>query len=159
AFPKARFHLIGHCFGCKVWLECLREPKLPRAVDTLVLLQGAVSDQCFAKSLSELGGGPGAYAEVPGRVNGPVVITFTKNDHALWVAYPAASGIGGQFAEAPEKVRGKEIGLYTALGGKGVEGIKPVPMKKAGDAYTFATGLNTVNAEEFIKAHSDIRHA
>ena len=64
AFPKARFHLIGHSFGCKVWLECLREPKLPRPVDTLILLQGAVSNRCFAESLPQLQGQPGAYAEV-----------------------------------------------------------------------------------------------
>jgi hypothetical protein len=159
SFPRARFHLVGHSFGCKVWLECLREPKLPRPVDTLVLLQGAVSHYCFADSLKELDGKPAAYGDIAQRVKGPIVITFTKNDSALGLAYPAASQIAGQFAEIGDKFRNADIHFYSALGAKGVPGIKEMPMRMVGAPYDFAVGLNTVNSDEFIKHHSDIRKA
>jgi hypothetical protein len=156
AFPSARFHLVGHSFGCKVWLECLRQVDLPKPVDTLVLLQGAVSNQCFAQSLRELNGGPGAYAEIPKQVNGPIVITFTEHDHALRLAFPAASQLTGQFAETPAKTYKLDFQLYAALGAKGVDGVLPILMKETGQAYAFRKGLNTVNAARFIKSHNDI---
>jgi hypothetical protein len=157
ACPDARFHLMGHSFGCKVLLECLASAKLKKPVSSLVLLQGAVSNRCFDESLEELGGDPGAFAGIIKQVDGPIVVTFTGNDKALGIAFPHASQIAGQYADLPAKKHSLKSSMYQALGATGVPGIASQDMKQLKNPYVFRKGLNCVNADIFIKSHSGFK--
>lgn len=160
--PETRVHLVGHSFGCKVMLSCLAsEGRADKQIDSLTLLQGAVSTHCFAAKIEELKDVAGAYLHTPKRVKGSITITFTKNDKALALAYVAASQSAGQVAELPLRKHQLESGLYYALGAKGiggVVGITPIEMGPKGTAYKLAAGLNALNADKIIMSHGDIRN-
>src|SRR5262249_36864992 len=151
----------GHSFGCKVCLACLAcGERAAQQVDSLTLLQGAVSSLCFAPSVKDVENTPaGLYADVPKRVNGPISITFTKNDAALTTAYVSAALAAGQVAELPTSTyQPRKLKLYRALGGEGIAGLKdvvPVEMGSKGTAYKFRPGLNTFNADKLIRSHAD----
>lgn len=159
--PGARVHLIGHSFGCKVWLACLAsEDRGDKQVDSLTLLQGAVSMHCFAEKIPELKDCAGAYCYMPKRVKGSITVTHTKNDKALSVAYVAASQSGGHVGELPGYKHKFSPDLYKALGAKGiagVDGVKPMDLAGKGTAYKLRPGFNAFNADKVILNHGDIR--
>ncbi len=161
ALPHSRLHLVGHSFGCKVVLSGLAsEVRAKHKVDSVTLLQGAVSTLCFAPKIDELKGLPGAYAKIPDRVKGCIAVTFTKNDKALGKFYLAASQSGGHVGELPDRNHKLSPGLYGALGAKGigrVDGLKPIEMGKMGAVYQLRPGLNSLDADKIIKNHGDIR--
>jgi hypothetical protein len=162
AVPGARIHLVGHSFGCKVCLSCLAsESQAGKQIESVTLIQGAVSSLCFAPKIDEVEGTPkGAYADLVKRVKGSISITYTKNDLALNAAYKVASRAAGQVGELPGKVHQRKPALYEALGGKGVARVAEVPqydMCENGTAYKFRDGLNVVNADRYIREHNDIR--
>lgn len=161
ALPNTRFHLVGHSFGCKVWLACLAaEERGDRQVDSLTLLQGAVSTHCFSAKIGELKDCPGAYCDMPKRVKGSITVSYTKNDKALSVAYVAASQSGGHVGELPGYKHRVSPDLYKALGAKGiagVDGVKPMDLGAKGAAYKLRPGFNAFNADKVILNHGDIR--
>jgi predicted esterase len=157
-FPKATVHLIGHSFGCKVVLSALAKD-LPRPVDTVVLLQGAISYQAFADKVVGLRPDTeGGYRKVLPRVNGPVVATFSTKDHAVGVDYPIASHLARQVGEVDGKaaVPGTRKESYGGLGGVAASGKDPVAMVKKGTKYGFERGLYSIDASEYVPGHSDI---
>src|SRR5262249_54721931 len=97
-FRAARVHLIGHSFGCKVMLAAVAGPgePFPRPVQTLVLLQGAVSFEAMAEAVTN-GDAPGGYRAAldASRVDGPIVATYSAMDQACGSAYPWASWSAG----------------------------------------------------------------
>jgi len=160
--PAARFHLIGHSFGCKVCLACLvGEGRLKQPIDSLTLLQGAVSMHCFAAKIKDLEDAPGAYAEAPKCVRGCITVTHTMNDKALSLAYVAASQAAGHIAELAVTKRQFQPGIYGALGARGIVGVDGVHELNLTDNDTFYVlrpGLNSINADGFIRSHNDIRN-
>jgi hypothetical protein len=162
ALPSTRFHLVGHSFGCKVCLACLvSDRREGKQVDSVTLLQGAVSSLCFAPRIDELISTPkGAYADVAKRVKGCISITYTKNDVALKVAYPGVSRAAGQIGELPGLHYKLKPGLYEALGGKGIARVAEIPqceMCARDTPYKLRPGLNAIDADRFIQGHNDIR--
>jgi hypothetical protein len=150
-FPSSRIHLLGHSFGCKLLLSCVgANPALPRQVDTLVLLQGAVSYR--AMSPSPIGG----YSEVPGRVKGPIVCTYSSNDGALGMPYELASRAAGQAAVG----RGRTVSKYAALGRVGPEFCDTgfIFASAKADNYEFKNGIYGLNGEAYILGHSDFNN-
>jgi hypothetical protein len=90
------------------------------------------------------------------KVHGPILVTCTKNDRAVGIAYPLASRLGGQNAAA----LGDENDPY---GGIGRNGAVKTPEAFAGAllatnaAYEFASGgIYNLKADAFISDHSDI---
>jgi hypothetical protein len=92
------------------------------------------------------------------RVSGPVIITHTKNDRAVGIAYPLASRITRDQAAA----LGDQNDPY---GGMGRNGAQHTPetgglhgkLLQVGDEYSFAPGrVFNLRADEFIKGHSEI---
>ena len=161
--PQARVHLVVHSFGCKVCLACLAcESRAGKTVDSVTLLQAAVSQLSFAPAIQELEGKPaGAYAAVPKCVKGPIAVTHTVNDKAL-LAYAVASHMAAQAGELPGRKHLSNYEMYAALGSNGVVQVADVPtikMAKAGTEYKLRAGLNSVNADNIIQSHSDIRSA
>jgi hypothetical protein len=157
-FPKATVHLIGHSFGTKVVLSALAKD-LPRPVDTVVLLQGAVSYQAFADKVEGLQQDTeGGYKKTLAQVNGPVVATFSSKDHAVGVDYPIASHLARQLGEVDGKAAapGAPRKCYGGLGGVGVAGKAPVAMGKKGARYGFDKGLYSIDGSDHIPGHTEI---
>jgi len=88
-----RIHLVGHSFGARVVTAAADSSTTPK-LHSLSLLQAAFSHNGFSRSKS------GFFHSVAKnkRVSGPILITHTKNDRAVGLAYPAASRISGDSA-------------------------------------------------------------
>ncbi len=116
AQSTAHLHLLGHSYGCKVILSALcAKPPLARNVDSVLLLQPAVSHLCFAKKVPGTDR-PGGYRNALARTNNPILTTFTKHDSALTKFFHYALTRGSDLGElgmagAPSP--------YAALGGFG----------------------------------------
>jgi len=162
AVPQARVHLVGHSFGCKVCLASVAsDSRADKQIDSMTLLQAAVSELCFAPVIKELENGPaGAYAEVPKRVKGPIAVTYSRKDKALTLAYAMASQMAGQLGELPGRRMLTNYELYAALGANGIVAVPGVPqivLGKKGTVYALQPGLNSIDANAVILSHGDIR--
>jgi hypothetical protein len=165
----ARIHLMGHSFGTIVVSGMLGGPNakgnLPRPVDSVALVQGAVSLWCYSDKIPFDGAGPGYFSRLMAdhKVSGPIVTTQSKHDLAVGVLYPLASRISGsvEFADAFPK--------FGAIGAFGLRGIPDasraeLTMLAATDAYHLERGkVYNVDGSQFIAkmdgvsgAHSDI---
>src|SRR5262249_52613051 len=138
AFPTAQFHAIGHSFGCKVWLSALACKDAPRPIDSLILLQGAVSTQAFVEKVS------GTTKTVPGgfhclvaegRIKGPIIATFTARDLAVRWTFPLASRAAGHVAETDLRERKLGRECYRGMGGWGLDGVTARTFREPGKEY------------------------
>ena len=160
--PDLRVHLIGHSFGARVVTSAVNS--LPGGnefrANTMSLLQGAFSHNGFASQFDDTN--DGAFREVVAqkKVRGPIVITHTRNDKAVGIAYPIASRLAGQVAAA----LGDENDLYGGLGSNGAqrtpERVVGALLDVGGD-YPFKSGdissrPYNLKADRFISGHSDI---
>jgi len=162
-----RIHMIGHSFGCRVMASAINS--LPEdekfRPDTLLLLQGAFSHNGFANQSN--GVDRGAFRDVIGKqkVRGPILITHTRNDKAVGVAYPIASRINGVTAAALGDANDK----FGGLGSNGTQTKDSTPegvpgfLLPVGQQYPFAVPVKpstpfNLKSDNFIKGHSDIKH-
>jgi hypothetical protein len=164
-FPNTRVHLIGHSFGCKVVLAAVAGPGEPleRPVQTVVLLQGAVSFEALAEQVTGTDS-PGGYhgALDATRVDGPIVATFSRLDKACGDAYPLASRVANQTGELEAL-----FDRFRALGAVGAGGVTAnldhhLAMLETGKTYAFSgRGVWSVDGgtspAAFITGHSEIR--
>ena len=155
-FPSLRLHLAGHSFGGRVVTAAVDAAGGIDKIDSLTLLQAAYSHHGLAAKFD--GKSDGFFRKiVTGRkVRGPIVITCTKNDRAVGIAYPLASRIGSQNAAA----FGDENDPYGGLGRNGAiktpEATKSA-LQAADTPYAFtAGGIYNLNADAVITSHSDI---
>lgn len=90
-----RIHLVGHSFGGRVVTAAAANSRTHKLC-SLSLLQAAFSQNGFSKSRQ------GFFRSVIGnnRVAGPILVTNTKKDLSVGLAYPAASRISGDTAAA-----------------------------------------------------------
>jgi hypothetical protein len=90
-----RIHLVGHSFGGRVVAAAAANSKTKK-LGSLSLLQAAFSHNGFSKSRR------GFFRTVIDnkRVSGPILVTNTKKDLSVGLAYPAASRISGDAASA-----------------------------------------------------------
>ena len=170
AAPQARLHLMGHSFGCIVMSSVVggRDAKqaLPRAVDSLALLQGAVSLWAFGE---EVHGKPRAGYFNPwikrAAVRGPIIVSRSIHDKAVGTLYPWASAVS--FSDGAFDVDQENLPLHGAIGAFGVRGLKGAiarNMLEATGKYGFEAGkVYNLESSMFIKngggvsgAHSDI---
>jgi pimeloyl-ACP methyl ester carboxylesterase len=159
ANPAMRLHLVGHSFGAR--LVTAAAAGLPKQTPnvTVSLLQAAFSHNALSGDFGT--GKPGFYRAVlaDARVSGPIIITHTKNDQAVGVAYPLASRIANQVAAA----LGDENDPYGGLGRNGAQHTTEAAGHNAvlggtRTVYSFAPGTVTnLRADAIIKDHGDIR--
>jgi len=169
AAQNTRIHLMGHSFGTIVVSGMLGGPnaqgRLPRAVDSVVLVQGAVSLWCYSPQIPFRDAGPGYFSRILAdhKVHGPLITTRSKFDYAVGRFYPLASRIKG----APDFA-----GTLPEFGGIGTYGIQGVAdnilndlnMKATTDAYSFEKAkVYNLDGSHYIchiegasGAHSDI---
>jgi hypothetical protein len=153
-----RIHLIGHSFGGRLVTAAVFGPDNQPSikVNTLTLLQAAFSHNGFAQQFD--GSHDGFFRKVvtDSRISGPILITCSKNDNAVGVAYPLASLIAGQNASG--------LGdKNDPFGGIGRNGAQKTPeasdglLGPVGVAYRFQNGkLHNLNGDTLIMGHSDI---
>ncbi len=153
-----KLHLIGHSFGGRLVTAAADALDANTPKVTVTLLQAAYSHNGLASKFDEKNDGLFRKVLSEKRVSGPVLITHTKNDQAVGIAYPLASRISNVKAAA----LGDENDPY---GGMGRNGAQKTPEAKdnAGDllpvggTYAFTAGKEyNLKADEFIKDHSDI---
>ena len=165
ARPDIRIHLIGHSFGCRLLTMAVNTLPSGAALrpNTMALLQGAFSHNSFASQFDNKNDGAFRQVVQAKKVRGPIVITHTRNDKAVGLAYPIASRIAGQAASA----LGDENDLYGGLGSNGAQTAQTTPERVAGNllnlggTYPFAAGATSskpynLKADKFISGHSDI---
>jgi hypothetical protein len=148
-----RIHLVGHSFGGRVVAAAAANSTTDK-IRSLNLLQTAFSHNGFSRRMS------GFFRTVVDkkRVNGPILVTHTKNDKAVGVAYPLASRISGDKTAA----FGDENDVFGGLGRNGAQQMEtgetvPGNLLPIGSSYTFQAGkFFNLEASPFIKGHSDI---
>jgi hypothetical protein len=158
AQPTIRIHLIGHSFGGRVVTAAANAfPPNTQSV-TMSLLQAAFSH-------NGLSGGYGDQNEKgffrplidEKRISGPIIITHTKNDKAVGVAYPLASRIAGQNAAA----LGDQNDPYGGMGRNGAQNTAEADnvsiMGLPGTKYSFKAGKVHNILADVIQDHSDVR--
>ena len=170
--PNARLHLMGHSFGCIVVSGAVagRSGKfgLSRPVESLFLLQGALSLWAFAEA-NPYGSGRGYFAAIHAEdlVAGPVVTTRSTFDLAVGRYYPLGAGLRRQ-SLLDRRLR-PNLPRYGGLGAFGIQGVPgavDLPMCSVEEDYEFGAGmLVNLEASEIIRtgaglsgAHSDILH-
>lgn len=170
AAVSARVHTVGHSYGCKVMLSAVcAPPPLPRPLNSLLLLQPAVSHLCFA-DLIPRSGKPGGYRSALERVQAPILSTYSDDDFALHNTFHLAlrreSDLGEQdigIAGDTDTTAGKPPSNYAALGGYGPRraGQRLVdPMPAAGTPHPVVGAGETVigldGSQGVIGSHGDI---
>lgn len=174
--PEARFHLMGHSFGCIVVSAAVSGPldqnavtaRLPRPVHSLFLAQGAMSLWSFAESIPYPPNLPGYFQPMevpPALVSGPIVTTRSTFDRAVGTFFP----LGAKLAN--DRLLGEELPEFGGVGAFGIQGTAAdathdVPVLSADAEYGFDAGhIYNINASTVIchgggpsGAHSDISH-
>jgi hypothetical protein len=168
--PGARVHLMGHSFGCIVMSATVAGPPgrfaLSRPVDTLFLVQGALSLWSYCSKIQLAGSAPGYFKSViaEGRVGGVITATTSAFDTAVGRFYPLGAGVARQVAFAGE------LPKYGGIGEFGIQGpdtnAETIEMGAVDQSYGFKPG-HTYNlvSDAYIRngggasgAHSDIAH-
>lgn len=156
--PKLKVHLIGHSFGGRVVTaaaDALGDKPATRPA-SMSLLQAAFSHNGFADKFDGTRDGFFRKVVTGKKVNGPIIVTHTKNDRAVGAAYPIASRLAGQDAS--------EMGdANDRFGGLGRNGAQHTPeaefakLLPVGGAYSFsAQKLFNLEASQFIKDHGNV---
>jgi hypothetical protein len=114
---NARIHVLGHSYGAQVTLAgiCSVAMEGLRPIDSVLLLQPAVSAACFAKQVGNTGE-PGRYRAAFERVHQPILATYSTHDQALYRYYHLAVD---RYKDAGERRPAGIIPYYAALGGYG----------------------------------------
>jgi hypothetical protein len=158
-----RIHLVGHSFGGRVVTAAAASSTTDK-LQSMSLLQTAFSHNGFSKSMN------GFFRSIVDnhRIKGPILVTYTPNDRAVGIAYPAASRLSGTVASAfgdakdkfgglgrngAQKMEAGEVVLgvdrLLAVGGSygwqsgrfhNLESSKYIVDPNGGDAHGFVTG-------------------
>jgi hypothetical protein len=125
-----RIHLVGHSFGGRV-VTAAAANSTTKKLRSMSLLQGAFSQNGFSKVRQ------GFFRTVISnrRISGPILVTNTKKDLSVGLAYPVASRISGDTAAAFG-------GADDPFGGIGSNGAQQM---EAGEISNSATALEAVN--------------
>jgi len=154
--PTIRLHLIGHSFGGRVVTAATDAAGDKHKIDSLTLLQAAFSHNGLAQKFDGKSDGFFRKVVTGKKVRGPILVTCTKNDKAVGIAYPLASRLAGQDSAG----LGDENDPYGGIGRNGAvktpEAIK-TGLLAANAAYEFKAGrIYNLDADEVITDHSDI---
>jgi hypothetical protein len=164
AAPALRIHLIGHSFGGRLVTSAVNSLATPRSIATLMLLEAAYSHNGLGTNWDGLGH-DGSFRSVVSapKINGITLITHSVNDTAVGIAYPLASRIMNQVADALG-------GPDDRFGGMGRNGAQHTPeacnclLQVVGTAYQplpAGTTIRNLNGDgpapkPTISSHGDV---
>jgi hypothetical protein len=152
--PKVqRVHLIGHSFGGRV-VTATAANSTTNKIKSMSLLQTAFSHNGFSKSMG------GFFRSVVDnkRVDGPILVTHTRNDKAVGIAYPLASKISGDATAA----FGDENDKFGGLGRNGAQKMEENEVVKGSlqpetGSYSFQPRkFFNLEGGNFITGHGDV---
>jgi hypothetical protein len=159
--PAVAFHLVGHSFGGRLVTATINGPHRLR-VQSLLLLQAAYSHNGLARNFDGKGADGFFHAVVTDRkVTGPILITHSKHDRAVGLAYPLASRLNGQNAAAIGD-RNDPYGGMGANGAQHVDDTAELDLLPVGGAYDLASAGKRVfnlNGDSAITGHGDVARA
>jgi hypothetical protein len=147
-------HLAGHSFGARLVTAAAARLQHPSA--SICLLQAAFSHYAFAMDWEP--GRNGAFREVlsQDQLSGPMVVTHTRNDRAVGIAYALASRLARQDASAI----GDADSRYGGLGSNGAQRTPEADQSdllEATHCYSFAEGkVHNLLADAYIANHGDV---
>ena len=169
--PSVGFHLMGHSLGCVVISSTITGQGAKQAplrpVDTVFLVQGAVSFWAFCKDIPVKQGTAGYYHRLSSSdyVSGSILVTLTENDKAVGTIYPLAAKVG----MSPDFKVG-ELPKHGGLGTFGMRGdgirVQDLDILPSDGAYHFENGqIYNIDTSRYMTitsgasgAHSDIDH-
>jgi pimeloyl-ACP methyl ester carboxylesterase len=152
---RTRLHLAGHSFGARLATAAV-DTMPAEAVASLSLLQAAFSHYGFAKDWEP--GQDGAYRPVlTGRkVAGPTIVTHTRRDRAVGIAYAVASRVAGQVAAGIGEA-GSRFGGLGSNGAQSTPEVEHGRLLDPGTPYRFAPRrVHNLLADDFVTGHSDV---
>ena len=139
-----RFHLMGHSLGCIVVSAAVNGTAdgaaLIKPVDSLFLVQGALSLWAYCREVPGTPGQPGYFHPLvaDAKVAGPIVTTRSRHDTAVRLVYAVSAGLAGQQDYAPGQ---DQLPRYGGIGMFGIQGpgiaIEQRPMLPADGDYDF----------------------
>jgi hypothetical protein len=162
---------MGHSFGCIVMSAAVAGPPdgpgLPRPVQSLVLVQGALSLWSYCEDIPFRQGRAGYFRPlvVRQRVAGPILTTRSRFDLAVGRWYPLGAGVAREIEFALD-----DLPQYGGVGTFGLRGpgldLGDLDMQAAGQPYDFRGGrVYNLECSGVIRngdgasgAHSDIVH-
>jgi predicted alpha/beta hydrolase family esterase len=152
--PGQRLHLAGHSFGAR--LVTAAAARLQHPVASICLLQAAFSHYAFARDWEPARDGAFRGVLSQGRLVGPMIVTHTRNDHAVGVAYALASRLARQVASAIGDARSR----YGGLGSNGAQRTPEAyqeTLHESSHRYNFAGGkVYNLLADHYIANHGDV---
>ena len=157
--PALKLHLVGHSFGGR--LVTAAADSLPPGTPAvpLSLLQAAYSHNGLAENFDNQQH-DGAFRTLLSeqRASGPILITHTKNDLAVGIAYPLASRMSRDVASS----LGDRNDPYGGMGRNGAQHVGEVDpahdtLLPTGAPYSFRQGaVYNLEADDFIRDHGDV---
>lgn len=161
--PNMKFHFIGHSFGARL-VTALAAGSNKLQISTMTLLQAAFSHYGFAKKYDGVNDGTFRHVITEKRIHNAILITHTKNDKAVSLAYPIASRIARQAGS--NLTRGKHA-LYGGMGSLGANKTEATKYEKLlglqqsyAWSHTSAGKGNLIYnllADDYIKSHGGVR--
>jgi hypothetical protein len=157
---KLKFHLVGHSFGGRLVTATVDGQK-PLRVQTLLLLQAAYSHNGLAARFDPQDSSKSGFFHAVfdnRKVSGPIVITHSKNDRAVGLAYPLASRLNGDDAAGI----GDANDLFGGMGANGAQHVDAAEitlLKVGGGNYDFKSSgklVFNVNGDAIITSHGDV---
>jgi len=164
-------HCVGHSYGCKALLSALCSAPAPtRPVESMLLLEPAISHLCFAATVPGRPG-PGGYRDAlsESHVVQPILSTYSRWDMPLHTIFHLALRRKGdlgelQIAAVGEGTRaGDPPSVYCALGGYGPRGADEAlidPLPEAGEVYALPPGHRIYafdgTLDKRISGHGDV---
>ena len=147
--PHRKIHLAGHSFGGRVVTATAAASKT-KQLRSMSLLQAAYSHN----GLSASKGGYFRSVIDDHRVAGATIITYSKHDRAVGLAYPAASRINGDTAMA----FGKADDDFGGMGSSGAQNMEPdevsttaTELLAVGAPYSLQAGkIHNLNGDQYI---------
>jgi hypothetical protein len=154
-----KFHLVGHSFGGRLVTATVDGPTALR-VQTLLLLQAAYSHNGLARSFDPQNPNNSGFFHAifdNRKVSGPILITHSKNDRAVGLAYPLASRLNGDDAAG----LGDATDLFGGMGANGAQHVdkQEISLQPVGANYDFKTSGKLVfnlNGDAIIQSHGDV---
>jgi hypothetical protein len=161
AVPKTlKFHLVGHSFGGRLVTAAVDGPNALR-VQTLLLLQAAYSHSGLALNFEPNKSGFFHAVFDNHKVTGPILITHSKNDRAVGLAYPLVSRLNGDDAASIAASIGDANDPFGGMGASGAQHVDKaeIALLPAGGKYDFVTPGKLVfnlNGDAIIQSHGDV---
>ncbi|MGK2879767.1 MAG: hypothetical protein ACSLE6_02865 [Mycobacterium sp.] len=151
-----RLHLVGHSFGARLVTSAAAALPGARTLHSISLLQAAFSHYSFSEAWKP--NHAGLFRPVLGKVDGPMIVTHTRNDKAVGIAYAMASALAQQIASGV----GGPDSLFGGLGSNGAqktgEARNDQGLGEVGFPYDFGDddAVYNLRADLFIADHSAV---